>query len=130
MTGHLLEQIIATPLWVWFRDKVHVLWVIYRTGSAFCCKFYTNGVLVDSDTRIALPPSNFIQSILESWRRSTAYFSWNIEIPEYTHLLDRFTDADALAIYNWGEPTSAWVTKYLHYRPPVGSRNHNTRSIN
>lgn len=111
---------IATPLWVWFRGKVHVLWVIYRTGSAFATKFYTNGVLVDSDTRIALPPSSFIQSILESWRRSTTYFSWNIRDPRIYTFTWSFTDADALAIYNGGEPTSSGVTKYLHYKPPVG----------
>lgn len=108
---------VATPLWVWFRGKVHVLWVIYRTGSAFATKFYTNGVLVDSDTRIALPPSDFIKSILESWRRSTAYFSWNIRDSRIYTFTWSFTDADALAIYNGGEPTSVWVTKYLHYKP-------------
>ena len=108
---------IATPLWVWFRGKVHVLWVIYRTGSAFATKFYTNGVLVDSDTRIALPPSSFIQSILESWRRSTTYFSWNIRDSRIYTFTWSFTDADALAIYNGGEPTSPGVTKYLHYKP-------------
>ena len=111
---------VATPLWVWFRGKVHVLWVIYRTGSAFATKFYTNGVLVDSDTRIALPPSSFIQSILESWRRSTAYFSWNIRDSRIYTFTWSFTDADALAIYNGGEPTSSGITKYLHYKPPVG----------
>lgn len=111
---------IATPLWAWFRGKVHVLWMIYRTWSAFATKFYTNGVLVDSDTRTAIPASNFIQSILEIWRRSTTYFSWNIRDARVYTFTWSFTDADALAIYNGGEPTSAWVTKYLHYRPPVG----------
>jgi hypothetical protein len=111
---------ITTPLWAWFRGKVHVLWMIYWTWSAFATKFYTNGVLQDSDTRTAIPASTFIQSTLESWRRSTTYYSWNIRDPRIYTFTWSFTDADALAIYNWWEPTSAWVTKYLHYRPPVG----------
>lgn len=111
---------ITTPLWAWFRGKVHVLWIIYWTWSAFATKFYTNGILQDSDTRTAMPASSFIQSILESWRRSTTYYSWNIRDPRIYTFTWSFTDADALAIYNWWEPTSAWVTKYLHYRPPVG----------
>ena len=111
---------IAIPLWAWFRGKVHVLWVIYWTGSAFATKFYTNGVLVDSDTWTAIPASSFIQSILEIWRRSTSYFSWNIRDARIYTFTWSFTDADALAIYNWWEPTSSWITKYLHYRPPVG----------
>lgn len=111
---------IATPLWVWFRGKVHVLWMIYRTWSAFATKFYTNGVLVDSDTWVAIPASSFIQSVLELWRRSTTYFSWNIRDARIYTFTWSFTNADALAIYNGGEPSSAWVTKYLHYKPPVG----------
>jgi len=54
------------------------------------------------------------------WRNSSTYFATNIRDQRIYTFTWSFTDADALAIYNGGEPTSAWVTKYLHYRPPVG----------
>ena len=47
------------------------------------------------------------------------YFSWNIRDARIYTFTWSFTDADVLAIYNWWEPISWWITKYLHYRPPV-----------
>ena len=54
------------------------------------------------------------------WRIASTYFSWNIRDARIYTFTGSFTDADALAIYNGGEPTSVGITKYLHYKPPVG----------
>jgi len=112
----------AYTLWNGFRDKAHILWVRTRDWTKFLNKLYLNWVLVGTANWTEQAPisswnywNNFWM-----WRRWTSYFSWNIRDARIYTFTWSFTDADALAIYNWWEPTSAWVTKYLHYRPPVG----------
>jgi len=108
-------------LWNWFRDKVHVLWLITWNWSWWTTVLYINWILRDTDNRSVDPQWLSGRSTsLWVWRISTTYFSWNIRDARIYTFTWSFTDADALSIYNWWEPTSAWVTKYLHYRPPVG----------
>lgn len=54
------------------------------------------------------------------WRRNGTYYNGNIRDARIYTLTDSFTDSDAMAIYNGWEPISPWITKYLHYKPPVG----------
>jgi len=114
------KQSSYTVWWAWFRNKVHVLWLVYWTWSARWTKLYINWVLQDSDTHIKDPSINVFNTSMRLWRNSSTYFATNIRDARIYTFTWSFTDADALAIYNWWEPTSAWVTKYLHYRPPVG----------
>jgi len=114
------KQSSYTVWWAWFRNKVHVLWLVYWTWSARWTKLYINWVLQDSDTHIKDPSINVFNTSMRLWRNSSAYFATNIRDARMYTFTWSFTDADALAIYNWWEPTSAWLTKYLHYRPPVG----------
>lgn len=111
-------------LWAWFRGKVHVAWVYYRDTPNLKreLKLYINGVSAwaISWTPEKQPPSAVINTALRNGRKWSTYYQGNIrDIRAYTFTWS-FTDADALAIYNGGEPTSTWITKYLHYRPPVG----------
>jgi len=110
---------IAT-LWASYRTKVHALWLIYFESWVFKTKIYVNWSLVDSDVRTVDPAITNYNTVMRSWRKWSTYFSWNIRDARIYTFTWSFTDADALAIYNGGEPTSAWVTKYLHYKPPVG----------
>jgi len=106
-------------LWTGFRDKVHILWVQRITWGNFQLELFVNWETKGTATHLDAPTTNY-SNVLWAWRRGSTYYSWNErDIREYTFTWS-FTDADALAIYNWWEPTSAWVTKYLHYRPPVG----------
>lgn len=108
-------------LWNWFRDKVHALWLITWNWSWWTTKLYINWILRDTDNRSVDPQWLSGRSTsLWMWRIGTTYFSWNIRDARIYTFTWSFTNADALAIYNWWEPTSAWVTKYLHYKPPVG----------
>lgn len=104
-------------LWAWFRNKVHIIWCFYRTGSVWATKLYINWVLQDSDLTVVDAPSAITNTVLWSGRISTTYYSWYIRDPRIYTFTWSFTDADALAIYNWWEPSSAWITKYLHWRP-------------
>jgi len=110
-------------LWSWFRGKVHVLWVKYRDWTWRLYKAYVNWQLVawaQSAYSNTIRPANVIYRTNASvWFYVTDYFSWNIRDARIYTFTWSFTDADALSIYNGWEPTSAWVTKYLHYRPPV-----------
>lgn len=119
----------AAPLWwsailgTWFRGKAHILWVKYRDWTWRLYKAYVNWVQTTwsqtaySDT--IRPASTIYRTNASVWFYTTDYRDGNIrDIRAYT-FTGSFTDADALAIYNGGEPTSSWVTKYLHYRPPV-----------
>lgn len=112
-------------LWTWNRNKVHILWVKYWDWTWRKYKSYVNWVLTSwSQTAYSTtlrPAGTIYTTQLLVWKDSTAvYYAWNErDIRAYTFTWS-FTSADALAIYNGGEPTSAWVTKYLHYRPPVG----------
>lgn len=111
----------ATALWNWYRSKVHVVWTISYTWWAFVQKIYVNWVLSWSSAGSNdVPTSLFASGLINIWVNTWVYFSWNIRDARIYTFTWSFTDADALAIYNWWEPTSAWVTKYLHYRPPVG----------
>lgn len=111
-------------LWTWNRNKVHILWVKYRDWTGRRYKSYVNWVLTSwSQTAYSTtlrPASTIYTTQLLVWKDNTAtYYTWDIrDIRAYTFTWS-FTDADALAIYNGGEPTSSGVTKYLHYRPPV-----------
>lgn len=102
-------------LWAWFRSKVHVIGYVYWNGSAFASKLYINWVLQDSDIygvdAINADAGNWAN--LWVWRRSSAYYTWLIRDARiYTWTI---TDADALAIYNGLEPSTA--TLYLRRRP-------------
>ncbi len=112
---------IWTALGAWFRSKVHILWYRYWDGSNRVAKIYVNWVLQNTNTStLTLRPATTIWlTALNVWKHSSAtYFNWIIREPRiYTWTI---TDTDALAIYNGGEPTSSGVTKYLHYKPPVG----------
>ena len=109
-----------TSLWSWYRAKTHVLWLQYRTWSTRATKLYINWVLLDSDNHSIDAPTGSVNTVLRSWRKWSTYFSWNIRDARIYTFTWSFTNADALAIYNGGEPTSAGITKYLHYKPPVG----------
>lgn len=112
-------------LWTWNRNKVHILWVKYRDWTGRRYKSYVNWVLTSwSQTAYSTtlrPASTIYTTQLLVWKDNTAtYYTWNErDIRAYTFTWS-FTDADALAIYNGGEPASSGITKYLHYRPPVG----------
>lgn len=121
----LLARTPATQnLWNGFRWKAHLLWVKYRDWTGWLYKAYVNWTLVSwSQTAYSntiRPASTIYRTNASVWFYTTDYRDGNIrDIRAYTFTWS-FTDADALAIYNWGEPTSSWITKYLHYRPPVG----------
>lgn len=88
------------------------------SDGVFVQKMYVNGVLQWTSTGSNDVPN----TIIDSWnlsiaRNTTTYYSWNIRDARIYTFTWSFTDADALAIYNGGEPTSVWVTKYLHYKP-------------
>jgi len=107
-------------LWNWFRDKVQITAVLWFVSGVRTLRLYTWWILRSTVTITNQPPTTNYNTSFWMWRKWSNYFSWNEwDIREYTFTWS-FTDADALAIYNWWEPTSAWVTKYLHYRPPVG----------
>lgn len=107
-------------LWNWFRGKVHVLWLITWDWSWWTTALYINWISRDTDNRSVDPQWLTGRSTsLRVWRSWTTYYSWNIRDARIYTFTWSFTDADALAIYNWWEPTSAWVTKYLQYKPPV-----------
>lgn len=113
-------RVSVIALWSWYRSKIHVLWLFYRTWSARATKIYINWVAQDTDTFTVDPPTAAGNFNMRSWKKWSTYFSWNIRDARIYTFTWSFTDADALAIYNGGEPTSSWITKYLHYRPPVG----------
>ena len=121
----LLARTPATQnLWNGFRWKAHLLWVKYRDWTWRLYKAYVNWTLVSwSQTAYSntiRPASTIYRTNASVWFYTTDYRSGNIrDIRAYTFTWS-FTDADALAIYNGGEPTSSWITKYLHYRPQVG----------
>ncbi len=106
-------------LWNWFRNKVHIIWAFYWTGSVWATKLYVNGVLQDSDSFTIDAPSSIQNSWnYWNWRFSSAYFTWLIREPRiYTWTI---TDADALLIYQGWEPTTPGTTKYLQYKPQLG----------
>lgn len=109
-------------LWTWNRNKVHILWVKYWDWAGRRYKSYVNWVLTSwSQTAYSTtlrPASTIYTTQLLVWKDSTAvYYTWNIRDSRIYTFTWSFTDADALAIYNGGEPTSVWVTKYLHYKP-------------
>lgn len=111
-------------LWTWFRGKAHMLFVKYRDWTGRLYKAYVNWTLVSwsqtAYSNTARPAGTIYRTNASIWLYTTDYRSGNIrDIRAYT-FTGSFTDADALAIYNGGEPTSSGVTKYLHYRPPVG----------
>jgi len=111
-------------LWVWFRNKVHVLWIKYRDWTWWFYRMYVNWLLITwtqtGYSNTARPATTIYRTNASVWFYVTDYFSWNIRDARIYTFTWSFTDADALSIYNWWEPTSAWVTKYLHYKPPVG----------
>ena len=100
------------------------MWVKYWDWTWRKYKSYVNWVLTSwSQTAYSTtlrPSSTIYTTQLLVWKDSTAvYYTWNErDIRAYIFTWS-FTDADALAIYNGGEPTSSGITKYLHYRPPV-----------
>ena len=112
-------------LWTWNRNKVNIVVYKYRDWTGRLYEAYVNGVKTTGGqtaySNTTRPSSTIYTTQLLIWKDSTAvYYNWNIRDARIYTFTWSFTDADALAIYNWWEPTSAWVTKYLHYRPPVG----------
>lgn len=111
----------ATALGNWYRSKVHVIWTISYTWWVFAQKIYVNWVLSWSSTwSNDVPTSLFASGIINVWVNTWVYYTWNIRDARIYTFTWSFTNADALAIYNGGEPTSSGITKYLHYKPPVG----------
>lgn len=112
-------------LWTWNRNKVNIVAYKYRDWTGWLYETYVNGVKTTGTTSAysttIRPASTIYTTQLLVWKDSTAvYYAWDIrDIRAYTFTW-LFTDADALAIYNGGEPTSSGITKYLHYKPPVG----------
>lgn len=111
-------------LWNGFRWKAHLLWVKYRDWTWRLYKAYVNWTLVawaqSAYSNTIRPASTIYRTNASIWLYTTDYRDGNIrDIRAYTFTWS-FTDTDALAIYNGGEPTSSGVTKYLHYKPPVG----------
>ncbi|HNG97634.1 MAG TPA: hypothetical protein PLW93_05170, partial [Candidatus Absconditabacterales bacterium] len=107
-----------------FRGKAHLLGVKYRDGTGWKYKGYVNGVETNTGqsaySTTIRPASTIYRTNASVGFYTTNYRDGNIrDIRAYT-FTGSFTDADALAIYNGGEPTSSGITKYLHYRPPVG----------
>ena len=115
----LWAQTIAwTALWNWFRWKVHLIGTIQYTWWVFVQKMYANWVLQWTSTGNNNPPNTIINSWNFSiWVNTTTYYTWLIRDARIYTFTGSFTDADALAIYNGGEPSSTWVSKYLRYRP-------------
>lgn len=112
-----------TSLWSWFRWKVHYSFVYYRNSInwTWAMSIYKNGILDITQNKQQIPPTAIGDTTFIIWKHpSPTYFSWNIRDARIYTFTWSFTNADALAIYNGGEPTSSWITKYLHYRPPVG----------
>ena len=112
------KTISWTALWNWFRGKVHLIGTVQYSDGVFVQKMYVNGVLQWTSTGSNDVPN----TIIDSWnlsiaRNTTTYYSWNIRDTRIYTFTWSFTDADALSIYNGGEPTSVWVTKHLHYKP-------------
>lgn len=114
------RQSVFTVGWPWFRDKIHVLSRYYRTWSAWWTKIYINWELKDSDVFLKDPPIAIYNTSLRLGKNSSTYFATNIRDVRIYTFTDSFTDSDAMAIYNGWEPISSWITKYLHYKPPVG----------
>lgn len=111
-------------LWAWYRNKVHITWVFYWDNNLNKrgINTYINGVLAwwYSGTPTIDAPIGLNNSNLWLGRSASIYYQGNIRDARIYTFTWSFTDADALAIYNGGEPTSSGVTKYLHYKPPVG----------
>jgi hypothetical protein len=107
------SKVSFSILGTWFRNKVHITWVVQNNGdTTFTTKIYINWVLQDSDTHL-LWPLNSVDAISLVWKRSTWFYSGNIrDARVYTGII---TNADAMTIYNWGEPATA--TKYFQYWP-------------
>ena len=109
-------------LWTWNRDKVNIVVYKYRDWTGRLYEAYVNGVKTTGTTSwystTIRPAGTIYTTQLLVWKDSTAvYYTWNIRDSRIYTFTWSFTDADALAIYNGGEPTSVWVTKYLHYKP-------------
>ena len=107
-------------LWSTYRSKVHIIGVFYRTWSVRATKIYINWLLVVSDSFAKDAPDTSINTVLWNGRKGTTYYQGNERDMRIYTFTGSFTDADAMAIYNGWEPTSSGITKYLHYKPPVG----------
>jgi hypothetical protein len=107
------SRVSFTILWTWYRNKVHIIWVVQNNGdTTFTTKIYVNGILKDSDNHLVWP-LNAVSATSKIGNYWAWYFSGNIrDARVYTW---NISDADAMTIYNWGEPVSA--TKYLQYWP-------------
>ena len=119
----------SSALWNWFRNKVHILWVVSYTWDTLVNKIYINWVFAWSWTSVKNIPTAFKNANMKVGNFSSWYYNWNIRDARIYTFTWSFTATDALAIYNGGEPTSAWITKYLHYRPPVGEVGTTTQDL-
>lgn len=118
-------KIAARTAWVislgsGFRDKVHITGYKYRDGSVRRMKLYVNWVLQWwSQTVVSVDPwdNSIYNTQAVAWRFSSTQFAWyNWDIRAYkVNTYTDFTDADALNIKNWGEPSTA--EKMLHRKP-------------
>ena len=124
LTARIAATWWSAVLWTWFRGKVHILWVKYRDWTWRLYKSYVNWVQTTwswtAYSNTIRPASTIYRTNASIWFYTTDYRDGNIrDIRAYT-FTGSFTDADVLAIYNGWEPTSSGITKYLHYKPPVG----------
>lgn len=119
-----LENRIAptSTLWSWFVDQVHIIWVKYRDATWRKYKLYVDWALVSwsqtAYTNTIRPATTIYRTNVSLWFYSTDYFDWAIRDTRIYTFTWSFLDADATLIYEWSEPSSAGITKYLHYLPP------------
>ncbi len=115
----------TATLWTWNRNKVNIVVYKYRDWTGWLYEAYVNGVKTTGTTSTysttIRPAGTIYTTQLLVWKDNLAvYYTWDIRDARIYTFTWSFTDADVVAIYNGWEPVSAWVTKYLHYRPPVG----------
>lgn len=126
------QQTTWWNLWAWFRWKVHYSFIYNRNtiNLTRALTIYKNWMLDITQNKQAIPPNVIWDTAAILWRHpAPVYFSWNIRDARIYTFTWSFTNADALAIYNWWEPISPWITKYLHYRPPVGEVGTTTQDL-
>lgn len=104
-------------LWLWFRNWAHAVSVMSFNAGVRTMKLYVAWILRATVNITNNHPTAFWNAAARIARTSSSYYSWYVRDPRIYTFTWSFTDADALAIYNWWEPSSAWITKYLHWKP-------------
>lgn len=113
------HQAISSDLWNGYRWRVHIIGEKYRDGTNWILKIYINWVLTNTwtVTTTARPPTTIYQTTSAMWLKwSTYYWMYARDSKIYTLTSSTaISAADALAICNWGNPSS-W-TLYRRFRP-------------